>query len=326
MKLKRKLIPVLGLAATSLTVTPLALTSCSKNTSNSNGMVNLLEKFIPRGKQHPYDEMPSPVQANETFLAEANKEKIFVQDMIWGKYKFIDYLMNSRFMAPNPNLNQGFKAVTAKVALAVLVLNSMSNVHFGISNVTIESKTFDGHAYPIISYDVDYEIDYDVYYETVYEQDVGKMTGKIKVTDLPYSFDNTMAETGDPSLWSFAPARNIIVNHPEHPWSIDYYVNRKEIQTITIRGAIVQKEVDESLEYRFTYENWQDQGEIPSQIIQALCFPETKMVKTKTFVAGQVVQAIGRYDVNQGISNGLFTLASFSWYMLPVPIRPITTK
>ncbi|MCQ3907707.1 MAG: hypothetical protein MJ219_03040 [Mycoplasmoidaceae bacterium] len=126
--------------------------------------------------------------------------------MIWGKYKFIDYVLNRRAVS-NPNSNEA----SANKAVSVLVLNAIKDVQFGIKDISIRRQTVGDYDYPLISYEINYRIQYDVYYETTYEQDVGVMTGKIKVHDLPYSFDNTLAESGDPSLWAFGPARNIIM-------------------------------------------------------------------------------------------------------------------
>lgn len=91
MKLKTKLLPLVGAAAVCATVAPITLTSCGTNTTLGTN-INLMEKFNPKGVQHEYGLYEYETLMEDYFNDVMDNKELFAQDYTWSKAKYISLM------------------------------------------------------------------------------------------------------------------------------------------------------------------------------------------------------------------------------------------
>lgn len=99
MKLKRKLLPIIG-ASTGIGATAVALTGCSFFIGGGGGdWVNLLERYVPKNiTQHKYEKI-SQSQAGEMYANNlGEQESTFAQDFYWSSYNMIEEAQSGRVL------------------------------------------------------------------------------------------------------------------------------------------------------------------------------------------------------------------------------------
>lgn len=303
MKLKTKLIPAIGLVATATTL-PFTLTSCKKD---DNEMVNLLDKFLPSGPQN--DSTPiTEEQANKLYYEALLQDKnIFWRDMMWSKQNFV-------YQATHPRMIDG--------ANRNITLNSLSRAELNIKNIEVDKYPEEEttYVYPVLSFDMEYVVSYDVEYQADGEWDVGLMTTDIHISKLPFAVSTEFTKSGDPSYWAIAPAQEAIKKEQIDGWQVEYNVNMKETETTNYGGMIITTNVDINTNYLYNLTNisqpdfWDTEA---GQVLRMLCLPETFLLNYS--MDSQI--APFNMAVNRVIEKGVFSLAAFSWYMLPTP-RP----
>lgn len=318
MKIKNKLLPLVGIGAACASITPIAvLTSCT-----DNGMINLLKKYVPSGEQHESTSC-SAVQATKDYCEQINKDedkgKTFIQDAIWSKYKFVEYLKNPK-KTRVPSFDSKGK-ISKKTSL--MLINSLDAVDFALSNCSVSSKEIETEVgkinFPILTFDMDYRIKYDVAYESEAEHDIGIMTGKINVENVPFLVA-PMGYSMEPSVWVVTPAVQVLQD-PSCPitnWSIKYSVNMNETEVVSALGALIQSQVVSDVSYTFNMAKIATLTEDEMRLIEMLRYTEIANMSNSAPI-GKSMQSATEVEVSSNLSFGVFTLTFYSWYMRPVP-------
>lgn len=88
MKLKTKLLPLVGAAAVCATVAPVTLTSCGNQTALGQN-VDLTKVYTPKTVQHEYGMFEYQNIMDDYFNDVMDNKEVFAEDYIWSKSKYV---------------------------------------------------------------------------------------------------------------------------------------------------------------------------------------------------------------------------------------------
>ena len=184
MKLKTKLLPLVGASAVCATVAPIAMTSCS---TNGGETYNLLEQYIPANKLTNMSYMQDKASKLYT-LSILDNPDILKEDYLWSEYML------------NTNAEQNYWS------------NDYTSVkdNWTVSNFKVEAfKWYDDatqlHIEPVVTFDVDYDFEYaykesmvyDQHHVRIYDTDL-ETKGTFSYKNVPVILSQT---TTDEKVW-----------------------------------------------------------------------------------------------------------------------------
>ncbi|XQP55607.1 MAG: hypothetical protein ACOQNY_02245 [Mycoplasmoidaceae bacterium] len=234
MKLKRKLLPIIG-ACSGVGATALALTGCSFfiGGGGSGDWIDAKVRYVPEGiEQEGYAEF-SEEEATKAYLEQLNDstnngESTFVQDFYW-------FASNALNLASKVSKNA--KADQAKFGKMVSLMkyDKIKLTNFAFDDTVFKNQT-------VIKMSFEYQYSYK-YIETMQDEqgtftETEEMSGKTIITNLPY----TLSYNSSWQLWSVQPDSKLIIDD-------DYLKDKKNLWGLEVEATSKTTEVIESSTY-----------------------------------------------------------------------------
>lgn len=251
MKLKNKLLPLVGTAAIAATIAPISLTSCGA--SSSNGFVSLTKKYTPDLEYYKgADKFNNEFEAAEAYAKELqNNPEIFIGDYLWSSSKAIIDLINNHGTSTNPD--SIYDGVPVKHDVRITDISS---------KMVVRPRAVSIYHIPLISL----TIEYSYVYEFENSPKVGVLKdliqreekGTTEITNIPFIVYYDQFDVGYDSMWLWKVTPACVEGHDDfmrenqltdYPWSIKTVGH--SINTYTgydpIKGAYTYtNEVDDS--------------------------------------------------------------------------------
>lgn len=247
MKLKRKLLPIIG-ASAGIGATALALTGCSFFIGGGDSSwVNVMNRYVPSGFEQPsYDAISTETAVNRYHTALGAKDATLLrEDYYWSSAQILAKLQSS------------FPAKQASIAQAGSYTKNSGAFHPGatmrakkdkikVSNIKVSDSVepFNVDERKVYTFGVDYTLEYSYDYISTEESGAATLTrkqtltGKTRITDLPYTLEYDTS-TG---LWMVLPASKIILDKAS-----EYYIGHS--WKIEVTGQQIMQQIGTGTEY-----------------------------------------------------------------------------